>query len=341
MAMANVVLQLPHDLHKPSRSWLRDRVTSARAQLRDDCSSCELTCFWWSEVGQPLKLGAAALDDWRNVVCAGRFVDFARDVALHHSQLLRELRVPDVPRWYGPTKRRWQWFYADVAFILTAHHRAELFAGAARVWYLEWDVAWTGSLGTILHGLQAVPRMARGRSREFGYGLHALECFDCNSTLRRDWQGCLPGAWGAFGNVSHYLARGMRRPRLCSGLIQLVWYSPRLLRLLYDALQAGERHYCEAFAATLCSHSSWCRVDVISRDPARRKLFGHFSWKAFHARRPEELVPPHNGRPMLFHPVKNPAWEGLVPKPPWGHRGPLPAWNASNPRRYSWQREYT
>jgi hypothetical protein len=321
MPQTAVVLQLPHNLRK--LNWLRTRVLAAGDQLHQDYATCALSCFFWNEVDTPQhSLSADEVSDWTRT-CDGRFVDFAREVAPAHMDLLRALRVPDMPAGWGPKKRRWQWFYADVPFILVAHERADLFGSSvSRVWYLEWDVGWTGSLGTVLTTLnktkgrkQRSVRSSNGSliredHREFGYGMKHMTCFDCRGS---QWQGCRPGSWGgAFSNIS-MLEHLRKRRTICAGLTPVVWFSPRLLHELFGALRAGVRHYCEAFAAMQCIGSRWCRVDQFSADARRRKRFSHFSYLDF----PHSgLVAPNNSASILYHPVKDPTYQGLVPRPP-------------------------
>ena len=223
----SVVLQLPHDLHK--RSWLRARVLAAGDQLRQDCATCALSCFFWNEVDTPHSLSANELSDWTSI-CEGRLIDFAREVAPAHMALLRALRLPQMPAGWGPKKTRWQWFYADVPFILAAHQRPDLFGlTVSRVWYLEWDVGWTGSLGTVLVELNKTQArrkriirssngsLTREDDRVFGYGIKHMTCFDCRGSL---WQGCRPGDWSTISRSQQL----RKRRTICAGLTPIVWY---------------------------------------------------------------------------------------------------------------------
>ena len=326
-----IVLQLPFKLAPDLESWFLKRVRAARAQLAR--VGIQSACFWWTDHA-PTPTRQRAVEGVARAVnrtCDGRLVTFHSDVYPRHRHVVDELET----RAPGRYRRRPWWYFADAPFVLASRQLGRWLGSAAVVWYMEWDVAWTGDLGAIFAALSP-PK------NKYGLGLVSSHCRSCNDPAHARWQGCLLGNWSSFGEPSN-----PARNRTCSGTIQLLWYGRRLLDELHRKLAAtaGDVMYCEAAAATACHASTWgCRVDSVAKR-APRGLFGKWSpnpWSDGN-----ELIPPGNSVDRLFHPVKQPEWEGIVPPrlrhPKPGSRARAVAAAAALPgrarRRYGWQSE--
>ena len=290
-----VVLHLPHHL-ADVQDWFLPRVRAASAQLTS--AGIQSACFWWTDhiatvqKSQAMAGVAPAVDE----ACDHRLVTFHSGVYPKHKLLIQELqsRAP------GRYKNRWMWFFSDIPFLLASRPLKTWLTGASVIWYIEWDVAWSGNLGTIITALSPA-------ANRFGLGMQSSHCRDCDDPAHSRWQGCILGNWSSFGHHGNPARR-----RMCSGQIQLLWYSPRLLDELHQRLldRPGDVLYCEATAATACYNSTWgCRVDNFGKWAGG--WFGKFGSNPWSLN--NELVPPGNLVSRLFHPVKAPVWEGRLP----------------------------
>ena len=290
-----VVLHLPHHLAE-LQDWFLPRLRAARAQLAS--AQLQSACFWWTDHNATLRKSEAmaSVAPFVHEACDGQLVTFHSGVYPQHKELMQELKA----RAPGRYKNRWMWYFSDAPFVLAARSLKRWLAGSSVIWYIEWDVAWSGNLGSILTALSPA-------SNRFGLGLQASRCRDCDDPEHARWQGCILGNWSSFGRPGN-----PARKRTCSGTIQLLWYSPRLLDELYRKLvdHPGDVLYCEAAAATACYTSSWgCRVDNFGK--WARSWFGKFGSNPWSLN--NELVPAGNMVSRLFHPVKVPSWEGRLP----------------------------
>lgn len=296
-----LILQLPHNLAAPHlRAWSLQRARAAREQL--STAGIQSACFWWTDHQPKASSNTAtseverlALPSALAAVCEKRLVTFHTDVFPDHRALIGALRM------HTPRRFSWSWYHADQPFVLASRQLSRWFGEATTIWYMEWDVAWTGDLGSIFTALS--PPSDQG----FGMGMFDFGCLNCNDPTKIGWQGCLLSDRLSFGNSSN-----PNRARICTGLIQLVWYSRRLLDQLYETLlnHPEDAMYCEAVAATACDKSSWgCQIDAFSKR-APRELFGRFSSGGWD--QGDELLPRHNFVNRLYHPVKEPEWQGRL-----------------------------
>jgi hypothetical protein len=148
-----VVLHLPHTLGSITMwRWQYVRLLTARQQL--ERLNMTTVCFWWTDGPKYMTtnvtdLPGGSLSAALGCACDGRLSIFHSMVAPHYKSIISAIRQAHGPKW-----ARWQWWFADVPFILSAHrHWDDWFAHVSHVWYVEYDVAWTGDLGDILRQL--------------------------------------------------------------------------------------------------------------------------------------------------------------------------------------------
>ena len=265
---AVVVLQLPAVIPQ----WQAGRLRTAVAEVASEGHTP--VCFWW--IDTPAQAPAEAVRSV-NQTCHGRLVVWATTATIQESM--------PVPAISGAPKS-WQWFYADVPWIIAARQARSLIAAGGAIFYIEWDVGWTGSLGSIVTAL-APP------SRAYHYGI--FRSFVRNCTALPDYHGC----------------RGAGKDtRIVHGIIPVVWHSLRLLDELYEKVYYNDTPtYCEANAATVCAAREWCRIDALrARAPG---AFGHYDYH-----RGELSV--GKAPNQLYHPVKTEArWNSIRGRPAW------------------------
>lgn len=131
-----VVLQLPFFLNLTAMPCHLARIENARKALAK--LDYNLVCFWWTNPdadvnsSEKVRSGLAHL----RKACSRNLMIYHQDV-LPHYRHVHNVTNP--------------WWNADVPFILSAHQfKNEYFKGADVIWYLEWDVHWTGDLGVML-----------------------------------------------------------------------------------------------------------------------------------------------------------------------------------------------
>ena len=81
--------------------------------------------------------------------CNDRIVTFHSDVYPQNKELIKELQLRTPPRFSS-----WGWYFADAPFLLAARPLWRWIGESAVIWYIEWDVAWTGNLGSIFTELR-------------------------------------------------------------------------------------------------------------------------------------------------------------------------------------------
>ena len=287
--------------------------------------------FWWTD--NERSRHADRLRSEVSDLCNGRLASFDVDVYPQNTELIKEIRSRSPPKYGGPN--RWHWYFADVPFLLASRPLWRWIGESQVIWYVEWDVAWTGNLGTIFRKLSPP-------SSKFGLGLYNYGCMSCNAKRSSEWQGCVLGNWSSFGNIDNPV-----RQHICTGTIQLTWYSPRLLRELAQSLtdKPGDLLYCEANAATACAaRSPWgCQIDTFgTRVPGAFGRWASNAWEAGGST-DADLVAPYNAEDRLYHAVKRPEMEGVLPVKFWelanksGGENILSG-SAILTRRYGWQR---
>ena len=202
----------------------------------------------------------------------------------------------------GGTQPRWPWIFTYVAVLAAfAPRRVDTQPLSARmqrapyVWYVEYDVQWTGDLGAIL--------------ADFPVG---------NGTYYASDVLHLP-PWSRWWATNLTNFRGWTERS--SAQLQLNGWPPRLLQLMAHHTRAGRVSYCEMFAATICASEPWCRVeDVVRVRPARFpppgwRAHGAFGWRprTNTLEKVCRIGGGHNATSgQLFHPVKVRAGNGTA-----------------------------
>lgn len=264
----SVVLQLPHDLNLKDECQLH-RIAHAKRSLP---TNYNLVCFWWTDNGQHVDSTSADVKNLKKT-CDGKLIIYHRDV---------------LPQFAKHGLKIHAWWNSDVPFVLTAQqYKDSYFKNSNGIWYLEWDVHWQGGLGSMLQALAPNPN-------NYGYGIFKHSHVDCSTHAGAKWHECRSPAKPKPTFIDY--------KKVPHGLIQMVWYHPRLLDNMFQHVLKKEIPYCEAFAASLCESSAGCKIyDYGGKGKA---LFDYWHWKPFTGKMKEmkEIKPGHPG--LFYHPIK-------------------------------------
>jgi len=256
------------------------RIDNARKALAK--LDYNLVCFWWTnpdadvDSSEKIRSGVADL----RKACSGNLMIYHQDVLPHYGHV-HKVTNP--------------WWNADVPFILSAHQfKNEYFKSADVVWYLEWDVHWTGDIGLMLKKITPT-------DKKYGYGIDKLmgqiaddgvSRTNCNAWKSISFHECEKPSNVSFIDLN----------RTVHGRIQMVWYAPRLLESLFERVNNLEIPYCEAFAAGLCDYNEDCEIHEFRE--AGGEMLKRFGFKKYYGHL--ELPPAESREPgYIYHPVKN------------------------------------
>ena len=155
----------------------------------------------------------------------------------------------------------WPWQMADIPEMVWYHtFESMLNINNLKIWLLEYDVGWKGNLPKLYRALEQGYNDERSKNCD-------VMAYDCINKQPK-WS-----HYDKHTELYQYNASAAK-PEPISCLIQMIRYTPKLLRMMIDEINANKIVYCEIRAAMICQRNDWCKICDLYRP--RNKYFGTF-----------------------------------------------------------------
>jgi hypothetical protein len=267
---------------------------------------------FWADNASTCPSMLAALNFSTNVACTGSNAIAVMYPGLDRITYLRGHGLYTNELRHNVYNRQWAWNNCDADYLWW-FRAVDVASTYDYYWFLEWDLAWRGDLGSMLAYFHGVPYLDRNGTLMEGSSRNEDLLCDTTSTghhgvvTRRS-----PHKWKR--NMSHFEYGNLRQ---CSQ--QLVRMSHRLIkRVVSWSMNPSDFIFCEMRAGTMCNMSTFgtasgrenCTLGGFNDGPQKR-FFDHstFNWLVLmqHQLSPEDLAD-RTAPDKFFHRYKWGSW---------------------------------